>query len=498
MSYKGRLIGLLVMVMSCLGGTFYAINTVGEVELASVIGMGLQLPLGWYIGKQFDKVKYLNKQLHHRAYHDSLTALPNRYWLTNHFPKALERSKLHHRELAIIYIDLDRFKFINDLWGHKAGDEILKQVSERLVNHIRPSDVVVRHGGDEFIILLEDIKKFEVKKVAERILQAFTTPFYIESEEHFMTPSIGISLYPEDGQEIDLLINHADTAMFLSKKKGKNNYQFYIHEDENLYERKVKLELRLKNALEKGEFSLYYQPKVNMDTGHILEVEALIRWNHPELGFISPIEFIPLAEENGMVLPIGNWVLQEACKQNKRWQAAGIKLRTAVNVSSLQFEDPHFIRNIKQALATSNLEPEYLGVEITESVMKNLRQTSSIFQELKGIGVQISVDDFGTGYSSLSVLNKLPVDVVKIDQSFVNEMLINSNTSLLVKTIIEMAENLNFEIIAEGIENKQQAEFLLKNGCKYGQGYYYSLPLPAEQIKALLGTQGQVHCPAGA
>jgi len=487
------------MVMSTLVGISYALTTVGEIEPTSIIVMGLQLPLGWYIGKQFDKVKFLNKQLQHMAYHDSLTGLPNRYWLTNHFPNALERSKLHHRELAIIYIDIDRFKFINDIWGHKAGDEILKQVSKRLVNHVRSRDVVVRHGGDEFMILLEDIKQSGVKKVAKRILQAFTIPFLIEKEEHFITPSIGISLYPNDGQEIDELINHADTAMFLSKEKGKNNFQFYIPEDESLYGRKVKLELGLKTALEKGEFTLHYQPKVNMDTGHIYEVEALIRWKHPELGFISPTEFIPLAEETGMVLPIGNWVLLEACKQNKRWQRSGIKVKTAVNVSSLQFEDPQFIKHVKKALEASELEPEYLGIEITESVMKNLQQTSTILHELKRIGVQISVDDFGTGYSSLSVLNKLPVDVVKIDQSFVNEVLISSNTSLLVKTIIEMAENLNFEIIAEGIENKQQADFLLKNGCKYGQGYYYSPPLPAEQMEEVLrsGTEGQVPCPAG-
>ncbi len=463
--------------------------------MVSLIVMGLQLPLGWYIGKQFDKVKFLNKQLRHMAYHDSLTGLPNRYWLTDHFPSALERSKLHHRELAIIYIDIDRFKFINDIWGHKAGDEILMQVSKRLVNHVRERDVVVRHGGDEFIILLEDIKQGEVKKVAQRILQAFTIPFLIEKEEHSITPSIGISLYPNDGQEIDELINHADTAMFLSKEKGKNNFQFYIREDEGLYGRKVKLELGLKTALEKGEFTLHYQPKVNMDTGQIFEVEALVRWNHPELGFISPNEFIPLAEESGMILPIGTWVLQEACRQNKLWQASGIKVRIAVNVSSLQFEDPHFIKNIKNALVASQLEPEYLGVEITESVMKNLQQTAMILHELKRIGLQISVDDFGTGYSSLSVLNKLPVDVVKIDQSFVNDILSNSNTSLLVKTIIEMAENLDFEIIAEGIENKQQAQFLLANGCKYGQGYYYSPPLPAEQLEeVLVGTEGQVPC----
>ncbi|WP_209121362.1 bifunctional diguanylate cyclase/phosphodiesterase [Alkalihalobacillus sp. BA299] len=430
--------------------------------------------------------KEAEEKIHHMAYHDMLTGLPNRYTYNDHMEKALARAKRNNQQLAVMFIDLDRFKFINDTLGHKAGDDLLIQVSKRLVNSVREADIVVRLGGDEFIILLENITASQSKEIAERIIQAFTASFILqENEEFFTSPSIGISIYPYDGQDAETLTKHADQAMYLAKKRGKNNYQFYIHEKESIVDRKIKLERGLKKAIDNDEFKLYYQPKIELSTRKIYGVEALLRWEHPELGFVPPYEFIPIAEEIGMIIPIGTWVLQKACTQNKKWQSKGIKVKINVNVSAVQFEDS-FLDQVKETLHKTHLKPEFLGLEITESVMQNIAESSVIIQEIKSIGVKISIDDFGTGYSSLSVLNKLPIDYVKIDQSFINEILTNVNTALLVKTIIEMGKNLNFALIAEGIETEQQAEFLIQNGCHYGQGFFYSSPLPADEVEKLL------------
>lgn len=333
---------------------------------------------------------------------------------------------------------------------------------------------------------MEDISEFQVKEVADRILNNFSSPFILKEEEFFTSPSIGISLYPGDGQDEETLTKNADKAMYLAKKRGKNNYQFYIYEDEDILDRKIKLEQGLKRALKKNEFQLNYQPKINLKTGKIYGVEALLRWHHSELGLISPVEFIPIAEEIGMIIRIGKWVLEEACKQNKEWQASGIWIKMAVNVSAVQFEDNFFVEKVKDILAESQLSPMYLGLEITESVMQNINHSAAIIHALKEIGVKVSIDDFGTGYSSLSILNTLPIDLVKIDKSFVNEIITNSNTASLVKTMIEMGKSLNFDLVAEGIENQQQADFLIQNGCHFGQGYFYCPPLPAAETEKFI------------
>ncbi|WP_174727006.1 putative bifunctional diguanylate cyclase/phosphodiesterase [Mesobacillus harenae] len=482
MSFKGRIIGLVLIILNGVSGILYTFYYSESIEMKSIILMVIQLPLGWYLGKQFDKVHFLNNKLQQMAYHDYLTGLPNRSMLANYFETALYNNKL----MGIMYIDLDRFKFINDTMGHDIGDQLLIQVSKRISENVRERDVVVRQGGDEFIVLLEDVSESEVKEIAELIIHHFNTPFSLQGRNYLTSPSIGISMYPIDGQDLNTLTKHADTAMYMSKKRGKNNYHFYIQQDEDILNRALKLERGLKAALENNEFSINYQPKVNLENENIFAVEALLRWNHPEMGFISPLEFIPIAEATGMILPIGNWVLKEACKQNKLWQESGSWIKMNVNVSNLQFEDQFFVEKVKRALTESQLAPEYLGLEVTESVIANISHSSAIIQELKTLGIKISIDDFGTGYSSLSVLNNLPIDVIKIDKSFVDEMLLNPNTALVVKTIIEMGKNLKFDLIAEGIENKQQAQFLIENGCIYGQGYFYSRPLPAVDVEKLL------------
>ena len=447
------------------------------------------------VAYDISKRKIMEEKLQHIAYHDKLTGLANRTMLIQSLQEALVRCNRKKQELAIMFIDLDRFKFINDTLGHDTGDELLRQVSHRLNASVRKGDIVARQGGDEFIIVIEDTDQIEVKEIAERILNKFTTPFILKGEELFTSPSIGISFYPIDGQDTNALIKNADTAMYLAKKRGKNNYQFYIHEDQHILERKIQLERGLKTAIMNNEFALNYQPKVNLKTGNIYGVEALLRWKHPKLGLVPPVEFIPIAEETGMIIPIGKWVLNEACKQNKKWQSDGIWVDMAVNASSLQFEDKRFAELVKAALVGNELSPEYLSLEITESVMQNIKQSSATIHELKRIGVKVAIDDFGTGYSSLSVLNNIRIDSVKIDKSFVNEIMSNSNTASLIKTMIEMGGNLKFDIIAEGIENESQAEFLIQNGCLFGQGYFYSPPLKNGEIEMLLKNEKNVLVP---
>ena len=462
----------------------------GEVHWFELFGKAMRAEDGELlkingVAHDITERKQLEEKLKNIAYHDNLTGLPNRTMLNYGLQSAFERCKQHHHMLAVLFIDIDRFKMINDRLGHDAGDKLLIQVSDRLVKNV-DGGVVARQGGDEFILYIENTSMDQVKQVAENITHDFTTPFYIEGEEFYITPSIGISIYPKDGQDITSLMKHADSAMYWAKKRGRNNYQFYIPEDKNVVDRKLKLEQGIKKALHNNEFELHYQPKIHLKTGKIYGVEVLLRWEHPELGQISPIEFIPIAEELGMIVPIGNWVLKEACKQNKKWQSSGIMIKVAVNVSSIQFEDIDFIKKIKKVLSESQLSSEYLGLEITESVMQNISHSATVLQKLRNLGVKISIDDFGTGYSSLSVLNHLPINLVKIDKSFINQIVTNSNTAALVKTMIKMGENLHFDLIAEGIEEVEQVEFLIQNGCKFGQGYYYSRPLPASEVTSIL------------
>jgi diguanylate cyclase (GGDEF)-like protein/PAS domain S-box-containing protein len=430
--------------------------------------------------KNEEWVKYL-------AYHDSLTGLPNRDLLNDKLKQAILRSKHNNNIIGVMFIDLDRFKVINDTLGHNIGDLLLCQASRRLEECVRKGDIISRFGGDEFIIMLEDISRKDLTKIAQRLINKFNKPFNINGHEIFTSLSIGISLYPADGDNAEELIMNADSAMYLVKEQGKNNYKFSSSEINTVVFQKANLENDLRKALKNDEFVLNYQPQVELDSGKVVSMEALIRWQHPKVGLIPPGKFIPLAEEIGLIRSIGMWVLETACKQNKAWQDAGYPpMPVAVNISVKQFMHKDFVKLVYRVLQETGLEPEYLELEITESFAQNLKEAKSILKRLKAKGVKITVDDFGTGYSSLSVLKHLPFDNLKIDKSFIDEIAANPKAAALVETIINMGYNLNLKVIAEGIEHKRQASFLKRCRCPYGQGYFFSKPLPVGKINEML------------
>ncbi|WML38308.1 EAL domain-containing protein [Neobacillus sp. OS1-2] len=430
--------------------------------------------------------KMTEETIQRLAYHDSLTGLPNRNQFRNHLNKVLNRA-CTNKMLAVLFLDLDRFKIINDTKGHTVGDRILQNVANRLELAVREEGFVSRQGGDEFIILLDETDKEKAAIVAQRILYEFSKPLEVNNQEFFVTPSIGISLYPTDGKDEETLIKNADTAMYQAKERGKNNFQFYSSNLNGQSVRKMELENGLRKALENDQLTLHYQPQMSLVTGELVGIEALIRWQHPEHGFIAPSEFIPLAEETGLIVPIGKWVLWNACQQRKAWENAGLcDVPIAVNVSVRQFEDDHLIEYISTVLDEVGLNATQLELEITESIMQNLENSTIILNQLKELGVWLSIDDFGTGYSSLSYLKYLPIDKIKIDKSFVDDILYHSNQGVMVKTIIDMGLNLNFTVIAEGIETDEQLSFLKENACKVGQGYLFSKPLPAIEMQNFL------------
>ena len=437
------------------------------------------------VGRDITNRKKAEKTIHAMAYYDSLTGLPNR----NKFKQYLSGSLYDYPEqsMAILFLDLDRFKVINDTKGHSTGDGILERVAIRLKAVIDGKGIVFRQGGDEFIIILSNVDESLVAATTEEILQRFTNPIVIEEQEFFVTPSIGISMYPRDGKDQESLIKHADTAMYLAKDRGKNNYQFYYPELEKVSSRNMDIENGLRKVLEYGELSLHYQPKVDLETFEIIGVEALVRWKHPVLGMVSPAEFIPLAEETGLIIPIGEWVLREACKQSKEWEENGLGIvPVAVNISVRQIKDDGFVEMVEDTLQNLAFEPERLELEITESIMQDFERSTTVLNRLKQLGVIISMDDFGTGYSSLNNLRHLPIDCIKIDKSFVDDIVKSSNQVSIVKAIIDMSQNMNFMTIAEGIEMEEQVSFLNRNGCQIGQGYHFSRPLPASELETFL------------
>lgn len=440
----------------------------------------------------------LEEQIEYQAYHDTLTQLPNRVLLYDRLNQAIARARRHQKKLAVMFLDLDRFKRINDTLGHSTGDQLLKAVAERLTGVMRTSDTVARQGGDEFIILLPEIEEIQdAVTVSEKIIETLKKPFFLEGHELFITTSIGISIFPDDGSDRETLIKNADTAMYRAKEQGRNNFQFYQSDHfEGSYER-LSMETDLRKALSRGEFVLYYQPRVELESGKIVGMEALIRWNHPQYGIISPAQFIPMAEETGLIISLGKWVLSEACRQNKIWQERGFSnLKVAVNLSMMQFKQKELADQIKVVLEETGLDPQYLEMELTESIlMNNPDVTLNTLHKLKGMGIRIALDDFGTGYSSLNYLKRFPIDMIKIDQSFVRDIMNNQDDRAIVTAMINLAHSLNLRVIAEGVEKIEQLQFLMEMGCDEVQGYYCSHPIPAEEFESLLiGNQGNMKC----
>lgn len=432
------------------------------------------------IVKDITKHKLAEDQIEFMAFHDPLTSLPNRRLFKNRLNQALELAKKEKFTVGIFFLDLDQFKLINDTLGHNTGDLLLIEVTKRLKNCIREQDTLSRQGGDEFTILLPKVTQLDAQNIAEKIIFSLRRPFKVDQNELFITPSIGISFYPFHSKQADELLLKADIAMYKAKELGKNNYHFYNPMLEKESRDKLMIQNELYKALELEQFILYYQPKIDIDTNQLVGVEALIRWQHPN-GMIPPMQFISILEETGLIIPIGEWILREACQQNKRWQDEGYPpISISVNLSTRQFYQQHLISMVSEILQETGLSAEYLEVEITESMTMDVDLASSILHELKALGVKISIDDFGTGYSSLYYLKKFPIDGLKIDQSFIRDILTDQNDSSIVTTIIDMAHHLGLKVIAEGVETAEQLHFLKENQCDEAQGYLFSPPVPAK------------------
>ncbi|MES2013214.1 MAG: EAL domain-containing protein [Pseudomonadota bacterium] len=433
--------------------------------------------------------KRSQSHLHKLVNHDTLTGLPNRRLLNELMEQAIKRAEREDNQLALLFIDLDRFKAINDTLGHQVGDKLLYEVSRRISRAIRESDVAARLGGDEFLVVMDLLSNTEdAATVARKIINALQVEFVIDGREIFIGASVGISIFPKDGADVDSLIKAADIAMYQVKNSGKNNHCFYSdHLSENAVER-FTMENHLRRALEREQFEIYYQPQVSLFTGQIIGAEALIRWIHPELGIVSPATFIPLAEEIGIIVQIGEWVLRQAAFQAMRWQEEGYAIQwIAVNVSGIQVMRSNFADTVYGILVETDCNPHMIELEITEStIMHNTEYVIDTFNRIRRLGVKLAIDDFGTGYSSLSHLKRLPLDKLKIDQSFVHDLPDDQNDAAIAKAINAMARSLGFSVIAEGVETEEQAQFLREIGCEEAQGYLYSRPVPVADFTALL------------
>ena len=429
------------------------------------------------------------RRIRHLAHYDNLTSLPNRTLLNQHLVEAINIARERHRGVAVLFTDLDRFKYVNDTLGHQAGDQLLLSVAQRLRACVRDGDMVARTGGDEFVVVLDDLQEGSMPEdVAERILASLARPFDLCSQQVTVTPSIGIALYPTDGNDGEALIKNADAAMYLAKERGRNNFQFFDHGLSARYSERLELENRLRHALDEQQLELFYQPQVDTLSGELIGMEALIRWRQPDGSMIPPDKFIPIAEECGLIVPIGAWVLQEACRQVQAWLREGIcRVPVGVNLSARQFDDAGLLDTIKSALADASLAPAYLDLELTESlVMRNPEHTRSVLAECKKIGLQLSVDDFGTGYSSLANLKRFPIDRLKIDRSFIKDIVTEPDDAAIAQTIVAMAHTLRLEVIAEGVETEAQLALLRRWRCDAYQGYLCSRPISAKDMTALL------------
>jgi diguanylate cyclase (GGDEF)-like protein/PAS domain S-box-containing protein len=430
------------------------------------------------------------------AQHDSLTDLPNRVLLNDRLSEAISLSSRYQRKLALLFIDLDHFKHINDSLGHPVGDRLLQLVARRIFSCVRGSDTVGRQGGDEFVVLLWEVRHAEDAAItAAKILETLRLSYEIDAHQLHITASIGIATYPDDGTDAETLMKKADLAVYHAKETGRDSYQFFRSEMSERAIEHQSLEASLRHAIERQELVLHYQPKLSLTTGGIVGVEALIRWRHPDRGLVSPGQFIAIAEDCGVIVPIGRWVLREACRQARAWQIAGQpSLCVSINVSSVELRSPGFVAGVRTILKETGLQPRFLELELTETaLMEAARSIAGALSELKDIGVQLALDDFGTGYSSLTHLKRFPIDAFKIDQSFVRDLATDQDETGIVSTMIGMGKSLHMRVVAEGVETREQLKILKKHGCPQAQGYYFSRPVPGEDFAQLLvdGVKGK-------
>jgi diguanylate cyclase (GGDEF)-like protein/PAS domain S-box-containing protein len=441
------------------------------------------------VGRDVTLARQAEQRVHELARFDSLTGLPNRNMFLGELDRAIARARRHDAPFALYFIDLDRFKTVNDTLGHDAGDELLKVMATRLRGAVRENDLVARLGGDEFVVLLEgDTGAVDLTTIARKLLAAIGEPLTLHGHNFLVTGSIGIGLFPSDGTDAATLLKHADAAMYLAKEKGKNNVQFYTAELAELAARQFQLESALQLALARGELLLHYQPKVHIDSGSTVGVEALLRWAHPTRGLVPPMEFIPLAEERGLIVPIGRWVIRTACRQIREWHAAGAAVPpVAVNLSARQFASDTLVDDIVEAMALYEVAPGELEVELTESVlMADPERANEVLRRLHGLGVRIAIDDFGTGYSSLSYLKRFPAQTVKIDRSFISGLPTDGDDLAIAEAVIAMAHSLGLGVVAEGVETEAQLSALRDLGCDEAQGFLLGRPMPAAELKARL------------
>ncbi|MEA1983792.1 MAG: EAL domain-containing protein [Campylobacterota bacterium] len=431
----------------------------------------------------------VEEELNHQASHDALTGLPNRILFNDRLAQAIEKAKRHTSSVALLFIDLDHFKEINDSLGHEAGDEVLKVVTQRLKSIVRDEDTIARLGGDEFTIILENLLESQDSSLlARKIIQTLSTPILIEDHTLYVSSSIGISLYPEDGGSATNLLKYADSAMYKAKDSGRNNYQYYNATMTELAFERVVMESALREAIKNEDFVVYYQPQVDAVNAKLTGMEALVRWRHPTLGLVSPDKFIPLAESTGLIVEIDRYVMRTAMHQMTEWSNKGFKPGILyMNLAVKQLEQKDFIDTLKSILMESKCHPSCVGLEVTESqIMSNPEEAIIQLKEISSLGIELAVDDFGTGYSSLAYLKRLPIDKLKIDQAFVKDLPNDEEDAGITKAVIALGDDLNLKVIAEGVETQEQKEFLIENGCDNIQGYFYSKPVPADEFEKIL------------
>ena len=457
-----------------------------DFVLQGVMGLGMVTCL---LEDERQAATLASNEIEHLAYHDSLTGLPNRPLFIDRLFIALNMAERHRTRLAVFFCDIDRFKEINDSLGHSVGDELLRVVAERIRSSVRSEDTVARFGGDEFTLILQKVERVDdAVKIAQKIIDTVKIPFRVGEHELFVTISIGISMYPNDGRDAETLVKNSDTAMYRAKESGRDNFQLYAPAMNARALEKLALENMLRKALTQEELVVYYQPIVDLERNVVCGAEALIRWDHPDLGLLSPAHFISTAEVSGLIIPIGDWVLRNSCKQARSWQKRfGHDLTVSVNLSARQFQQPDLVAKVKQALTEADLDASLLELEITESnAMQNAENTAHLLRELKSLGVRISMDDFGTGYSSLSYLKRFPIDTLKLDQSFVRDLAKDPEDEAIATAVIAMAHSLDLRVTAEGVETEEQLAFLQARGCDAVQGFYFSHPRPPQDLDPLL------------